>query len=74
MYAIKTEERYEGFSKDKKIFDFNNYAATILGKIEKSSKTRQEKKSLRSIFACFLTAIAKVPFLEGRLHPNLRFS
>ena len=32
MYTIKTEELYEGFSKDKKIFDFNNCAATILGK------------------------------------------
>ena len=29
-------------------------------KIEKSSKTGQEKKSLISSFACFLTAIAKV--------------
>ena len=32
----------------------------ILNKIYKSSKTREEKKSLRSTFACFLTAIAKV--------------
>ena len=47
--------------------------------IEKSSKTGQEK-SLISSFACFLTAIAKVQFLEGRLgtglchHPDLRSS
>ena len=37
-------------------------------------------KSLISTFACFLTAIAKVEFLEGRVgtglcfHHNLRFS
>ena len=49
-------------------------------RIEKSSKTGQEKKGLISTFACFLTAIAKVLSLEGRLvtglclHPNLRFS
>ena len=29
-------------------------------KIYKSSKTREEKKSLRSTFPCFLTAITKV--------------
>ena len=29
-------------------------------KLEKFSKTGQEKKSLISTFACFLTAIAKV--------------
>ena len=34
--------------------------ATIPDKIVKSSKTGQKKKSLVSIFACFLTAIAKV--------------
>ena len=44
-----------------------------------SSKTGQEKKSLVSVFACFLTAIPKVYVFEGRLgtrlraHPNLRF-
>ena len=32
----------------------------IWNKIEKSSKTGQEKKSLISTFACFLTGIAKV--------------
>ena len=30
------------------------------GKIEKSSKTGSDKKSLVSTFACFLTATAKV--------------
>ena len=32
----------------------------IWNKLKKSSKTGQEKKSLVSIFVCFLTAIAKV--------------
>ena len=40
------------------------WVSTILGKIfckiEKSSKTGQEKKSFISTFACFLTAIANV--------------
>ena len=27
MYEIKTEDVYEHFSKDKKIFDFSNYSA-----------------------------------------------
>ena len=31
-----------------------------LGKKEKSSNIQQDKKSLASTFACFLTAIAKV--------------
>ena len=26
MYEIKTEEVYENFSKDKDLFDFNNYS------------------------------------------------
>ena len=48
-------------------------------KIEKSSKIGQDKISLRSIFARFLTASANVKFLERRLgirlclHSNLRF-
>ena len=33
----------------------------------KSSKTGQEKKSLISTFAGFLTAIAKAQFQEGRI-------
>ena len=41
-------------------------------KIEKPSKIGQDKKSLISIFAFFLTAIAKVWAL-GCLHPNLKF-
>ena len=32
----------------------------IWNKIEKCSKTGQDKKSLKSAFACFLTATAKV--------------
>ena len=41
---------------------FSNYNSgqNIWNKIEKSSKTGQDKKSLISTFACFLTAIAKV--------------
>ena len=35
-------------------------------KIQKSSKTGLDKKSLISTFACVLTATAKVEFLEGR--------
>ena len=44
-----------------------NSRQNIWNKIEKSSKTGQERKSLTSTFACFLAAIAKVKFLEGRL-------
>ena len=28
MYEIKTEDVYEDFSKDKKMFDFSNYSIT----------------------------------------------
>ena len=57
-----------------------NPGQNIWNKIEKSSKTGQVKKILISTSACFLTAIAKVSFLVGRigtklyLHLNLRFS
>ena len=50
-----------------------------LTKVEKSSKIGQGKKNLISTFRSFLTAIAKVPFLGGRLgtglclNPNVRF-
>ena len=37
-----------------------NPVQSIWNKIEKYSKTEQEKKSLVSIFVCFLTSIAKV--------------
>ena len=43
----------------------------IWNKIENFIKTGQDKKSLISTFACFLTAIAKVRFLEGRLGTKL---
>ena len=39
---------------------FYNPGQNIWHKIEKSSKTGQDKKSLISTFACFLTATAKV--------------
>ena len=43
------------------IFEFvYNPGQNIWNKIEKSSKTGQDKKSLISTFACFLTATAKV--------------
>ena len=44
-----------------------NPEQNIWNKIEKFSKTGQDKKILISPFACFLTAIAKVYFLEGGL-------
>ena len=37
-----------------------NPGQSIWSRIEKSSKTGQDKKSLMSTFACFLTATAKV--------------
>ena len=37
-----------------------NPGQNIWDKIEKSSKTGQDKKRLTSTFACFLTATAKV--------------
>ena len=57
-----------------------NPEINISNKIEKFSKTGQEKKSLISVSARFLTALANVLFLEGTLsarlylHPNLKFS
>ena len=57
-----------------------NPELNISNKIEKFSKTGQEKKSLISVSARFLTALANVLFLERRLgtrlylHPNLKFS
>ena len=40
-------------------FDTYNPMQNILNKLEKSSKTGQDKKNLISTFACFLTATAK---------------
>ena len=37
-----------------------NPGQSIWSKIEKSSKTGQDKKSLMSTFACFYTVVAKV--------------
>ena len=42
------------------ILSIYNPGQSIWNKTEKSSKTGQEKKSLMSTFACFLTAITKV--------------
>ena len=61
-------------------FGTYNLGQNIWNKIEKSSKPGQGKKILISTFVCFLTAIAKDYFLEGRrgtrlcLHPNVRFA
>ena len=49
------------------VFTTYNPMQNIWNKLEKSSKTGQDKKSLISTFACFLTATAIVSFLEGRL-------
>ena len=48
-----------------------NPEQNIWNKIEKFSKTGQDKKILISPFAVFLTAIAKVWFLEGGLGTGL---
>ena len=50
-----------------------NPAQNIWNKIEKSNKTGQDKKSLTSTFACFLTATATVEVLERRLGTRLCF-
>ena len=42
-----------------------NPGQNIWNKIEKSSKTGQDKKSLISTFACFLTATTGIWFLGG---------
>ena len=39
--------------------------------MEKSSETGQGQKSLVSIFAWFLTAMAKIWYLQGRLGAGL---
>ena len=81
---IKNKGRIQKFKKKQEIHDIfiktNNPGQNIWNKVEKSSKSGQDMKSLISTFACFLTTIAKVFFPEGRLgtrlciHPNLRFS
>ena len=69
-----------GLSYEQKFLSSDNPAQNIWNKIEKSSKTGEEKKSLISAFACFLTATAKVEFVQVRLgtrlcvHSNKRFS
>ena len=49
-----------GLSYDKNFACSNNPKQNIWNKTEKSSETGEEKITLVSIFACFLTAIAKV--------------
>ena len=58
----------------------NNLGQNIWNKVNISNEIEQYQKTLISTFAHFLTAIAKVQFLEGRegkelyLHPNSNFS
>ena len=60
-------------------YQIYNPGKNICLKVKKSSKSGQDFKNLSSNFACFLTAIVKVSFLEGRLgttlrvHPDLTF-
>ena len=49
-----------GLSYDQRFACSDNPGQNIWNKVEKSSKIAQEKRSLESIIACFLTAIAKV--------------
>ena len=49
----------------------HNPGPKIANKIEKSSKIGQGKKSLIPFFACLLTAISKLSFLEERLITGL---
>ena len=49
-----------GLNSDRKFTCSENFEQNIWNKMEKCSKTGQEKKSLVSIFARFLTAIGKV--------------
>ena len=56
-----------------KITDRSTYihGQSIWNKIDKSINIGQREKSLIFTFACFLTAIAKVKFLEGMLGSRL---
>ena len=57
----------------------NNPGQNTWQKVKKYSKIGQNLKNFIYNFACFLTAIVNVKFLEGRLctrlrlHPNLTF-
>ena len=65
---ILRKENKEGLGNYLTIY---NPGQNIWNRIEKSSKTGQDKKSLISTFACFSTATAKVWFLEGGLGTNV---
>ena len=58
-------------SYDQRFVWSDNPGQNISNKIEKSSKTGQDKKSLISTFAYFLTANAQVPFAQGALGTSL---
>ena len=49
-----------GPSKDQNFICSKNPDENILNKIEKSSKTGEDKETLIFTFACFFTAISKV--------------
>ena len=68
---LKSEEDWDELRP--KILCLGNPMQNIWNKLEKSSKTGQDKKSLISTFACFLTATVKVKFLDGRLGTRLCF-
>ena len=60
-----------GSSYDQRFVWSDNPGQSISNKIEKSSKTGQDKKSLISTFACFLTVNAQVQFAQGALGTSL---
>ena len=75
MKKVKKKSSEEiGSSYDQKFVCSHNPGENIWNKVQKSSKIRQDQKTLVSIFVYFLTTIAKVQFLEGRLGPRLSLS
>ena len=56
-----------GPSQDENFVRSDNPGQTIWNKIDKSSKTREEKKSLKSTFACFLLLLPKFIFCKRDL-------
>ena len=53
-----------------KLKRIHNPLQNILRKIKKSSKVKQSRKNLIFVFAFFLTASAKILFLQGRLRKS----
>ena len=65
----ETEVRRSRWNQESDCSD--NLGQNIWNEIVKSNKIGQKKKSLVSIFSCFLTAITRIKFLEGRLDSRL---